>query len=147
MKLFEMMRGQNFRALVSRMNPYRFSLDEEDLEKIAEGYEIFKLDEKLQSKAQKEVTITRPQYMRIKSLALRAMKKTTDNNAIRKELMLRTIGDCCRITAVTGKIDTKHVNNLVTWKIHTQQDIGKYFENYAKNPSDITKPKWKEKLS
>ena len=129
MKRFELMRGQNFRAFLSRTVPYNFSLSEHDIEEILNGKMLFDL--KI-PKIQEEVFITTSKYMKIKRNVINAMKKETNNEWIRKELMLRTVGDCCRIFAVTGKNDKKWINRIVGYKIQNQQKIGKVYKETKK---------------
>lgn len=128
MKKFEFHRGQSFRAFVSRCVPYSFSLSEDDLDLIASGKELYaRKDMKIDS----EMLICHKAYSRIKSSVIRELRKC-ESVAVRKELFLRSIGDCCRLFAVWGKNDRACIRDLIAWKIDAQMSIGKYYREAGK---------------
>lgn len=123
MKNFAFHRGQSFRAFVTRCIPYSFDLSIDDLNKISEGKELFKLKVTM---PEEKVYLQKSKYRKIKRIVMKELNKCPDLRS-RKELFLRSIGDCCRIYAVWGKNDRRFFNDIVAWKIGTHMLIGKYY--------------------
>lgn len=124
MKNFEFQRGQNFRAFVSRCVPFTFNLKEEDLDKIAEGKKLYKV---YKYSPEPVVYIKNSKYKQIKRTVWKELKKCS-LEYVRKELFLRSLGDCCRIYAATGKNDSDIFEKVTSWKVSAQMLIGKYYK-------------------
>lgn len=123
MKRLEYMRGQRFRALMTRVVPYQFDLNEEDLNKIAEGHSLVTIQD---TKIDPEIHISLEDYQKIKELVNKELSKCS-TKFIREELFLRSIGDACRIYAVTKSMDK--IPEVISWKIKAQELIGKYYKD------------------
>jgi hypothetical protein len=126
MKKLELMRGQYFRALISRCNPYNYCPNINVLSKIADGHKIYvpkKID------VPEKVIIPNKIYNQIHSYVHKILdeeyfKHHRDEKG--NELYLRSIGDVCRSYAVWNNLD--RMEDIVNWKIETNLLIGKYFK-------------------
>jgi hypothetical protein len=129
MKDFRFMRGQKFRALITRTIPYNFVLSEEELDMVADGHEFFVLDKKFNGDFVDEFIVKRKKYLWIKGIVKNTLKNECNSRIIRSELFLRTIGDCCRLFASSQKkLEKKDFETVVKWKINAQQKIGEYYK-------------------
>lgn len=122
MKNFESQRGQDFRAFVTRCATCNFKLDAEDLYEVAEGYPIYK--EKLYEPPS-EIVIKRKRYKRFIKIVKEAMKDAPVNT--QEELILRSVGDLCRVYAATGNDNIGMMRDIVRWKVESQVSIGRYY--------------------
>lgn len=128
MKDFRFYRGQNFRALVTRCVPYNFDLTEEDISRILNGELLFKLDKKIEKEPfVDEVRIDQQKYLKIKRYVMNKLKVECKDENTRKEIIMRTVGDCCRFYAATGNNTTRHFRDIIQWKSKTHGMIGQFY--------------------
>jgi len=129
MRKFESQRSQGFRAFASRCIPMHFDLSENDMKRILEGESLFKYKN---LPVKEEVSITGKTYRKIKNKVLKELKTCCPAENVRKEIIMRSVGDCCRAYAVLSKNDKNYNKKIVNWKAETQQLIGKYFMKVKK---------------
>lgn len=137
MKDLRFQRSQNFRAFLTRVVPYAFDLNEDDISRILDGEFLFKLDHDiLGEELETEKRVARAKYNKIKRMTDSILKKSCKNESIRKELKMRTVGDCCRLFAATGMNNRRHFTDIIKWKVKAQEQIGKFYNTASRDSDD-----------
>jgi hypothetical protein len=103
---------QVFRALVSRCTPIRYEMSEEEIKQVLEGRKLI-YPEKFD--VEEIVEIPTEEYKRIIEVVSEEIKRSNERNA--KQVLARTVGDCCRVFAVLGKHDEGLYRTIVRLKV------------------------------
>jgi len=104
-------REQIFRALISRCIPIRYEMSKEEINQVLEGKKLI-FPEKFDVK--EIVEVSTQDYERIIEVVNDEIERNDMRNA--KQVLARTVCDCCRIFAVLGKHDEKLYRTIVRLK-------------------------------
>jgi hypothetical protein len=95
-------REQIFLALISRCIPIRYEMSKEEINQVLEGRKLISHEN---HDVKEVVEISTEDYKHIKEVVNEEIEMGNIRNA--KQVLARTIGDCCRIFAVLGRHDEK----------------------------------------
>jgi len=129
MKRLEFMRGQDFRAFLSRCLIHQYHFGLADLDFILQGHKIFEINHKLINRCakKKEIIVSRKNYKIILEFVKEIFRTSDVPAQTKEELLLRCVGDCCRIFAVLGKHDKPFYQQVILNKFEAFQRIGIYY--------------------
>jgi hypothetical protein len=104
-------REQIFQALISRCIPIRYEMGKEEINQVLEGRKLISHEN---HDVKEVVEISTEDYKHIKEVVNGEIEMSNIGNA--KQVLARTIGDCCRIFAVLGKHDEKLYRTILRLK-------------------------------
>ncbi len=102
MKNWDMARSGKYAALTQRCIPIRYTLDDKTIDAVLDGAPCYK---HYQYNPEPHVTISKKDFLRIRKIAEEVRRNPPENTDFRS-VYARTVGDLCRIYAVTRKFDS-----------------------------------------
>jgi hypothetical protein len=111
MKDIRRAKEQIFQALISRCIPIRYEMSKEEIDQVLDGKKLISPEN---YDVKEVVEISTEDYTHIKEVINEEIEMGNVRNA--KQVLGRTIGDCCRIFAVLGKHDEKLYRTILRLK-------------------------------
>jgi len=124
MRNFEIITGQEFKALLTRCVPYELLMTNEELDYIAQGYPLVNIKQSNVERSNHTVKLS--DYNRIRKFVWNSYEKSErwKDKTLRANNYLRLIGDLCRIFAMKGKHDKKLYELVFTTKNEIYDKLG-----------------------
>jgi hypothetical protein len=110
MKNWDLARSGKFAALTQRCIPIRYTLDDATVDSVLEGRHVFTLPPFSPKPGAK---IAQKDFAKIRTVAAEVRESPPLNKEFR-HVYMRSIGDLCRIFAVTDRLD-QHLFRLVCY--------------------------------